>query len=266
MASLHSITLDEEGCSHYYLCNISRIPTSMPLQMVADFIVPKQTSPVVAELETLGVRIVPHKLHCYKEPLPTKFGYVTYFLHHKAEGSRDDEKIHQLFVQWATTELPKQTECDVRIRLAQPLNCCQSGPFLRHLNASSKALAKEDGAKDVKKMETFLLSHLVFLTQEELEESAGAAGSPTIRRVASENESWGVVGSVAPSSIPAAELGWLRKELPAYFPKVANVSSLEAFFSDILGSLVVINGSDRDAAAAVDVETPVAITVPAGPK
>lgn len=240
----------------------------MPLQMVADFIVPKQTSSIVAELETLGVRIVPHKLHCYKESLPTKFGFVSYFLHHKAEGSRDDEKIHQLFVQWATTELPKQTECDVRIRLAQPLNCCQSGPFLRHLHASSKALAKEGGALDVKKMETFLLSHITFFTQAELEESAGAAGSPTIRRVASESESWGVVGTIAPSTIPAVELGWLRKELPAHFPKVADVSSLETFFYEILGSLVaVVSAEGSDGAAVVEIESPIATgAVPPVPK
>lgn len=248
MASMHSITLDEEGCSHYYHCNISRAPVSMPLQMIADFIVPKPSSPAVVALEALGCRIVPHKLHCFKEPLPTKFGYVTYFLHHKAEGSRDDERMHQLFVQWATTELPLQTENGVRIQLAQPLNCCQAGPFLHHMHASCKALAPVGGALDAKKMETFLLSHVTFFSLEELDENCAAAvASPTIRRV-TQDEAWGVVGSIHPASIPAAELGWLRKELPDHFPAVADVASLNTFFADVMGPLFEVR--DNTAASA----------------
>ena len=218
MASMHSVTLDEEGCSHYYHCVLSNIEFSMPLSVVADFIVPKPSSPAVQALEQLGCRVVPHKLHSFKEKLPTKFGFVTYYIHHKAEGSRDDVAIHKLFLQWVRHELPQQLTNGVKLVLAQPATCCQAGPFLREIR---KACGMIHAAKDALKVETFLLSKVNFYEQEVVGEQQ--APSP-------DHEWEGVkVGSVLVENIPAVELAWLRTEHPE-FPEKADVDSLMDFF------------------------------------
>jgi len=243
MASLHSITLDEEGCSHYYQCVFRNVPFSMPLQMVADFVVPKPTSPAVQQLAALGCKIVPHKLHSFKEALPTKFGFVTFFVHHDAQGSRDDDAIHRLCLQWLTTELPAQCEGGVQMVLSQPRDCCQSGPFLKHLHRVCPLFGPDGGVQDVKKMETFILGHITFHSlpqelppsDEEIPAEVGRTTGIKIRRVAS-SDSWGAVGDIRTESIPAVELGWLRKNHHK-FPETATTESIEAFFSEMLAPL-----------------------------
>lgn len=238
--------LDEEGCSHYYNCSIRSVPMTMPLQMVADFIVPKETSPILLELRALGCRMVPHKLHCYKETnLQSKFGYVTYFVHHTAEGSRDDAAIHQLCLRWLTEELPTQADVDVKIALAQPRNCCQAGPFLHHMHATCRLF--RSGVQDVKKLETFVLGFVAFpeLPAASCSEGNGVS-SPLLRR---REDAWGQVGTIIPESIPAIELGWLRR-IHADFPEKADVASLQAYFKLQLEPLVGIASADSSPSTA----------------
>lgn len=248
MASLHSITLDEEGCSHYYQCVFRNIPFSMPLQMVADFVVPKSTSATIQQLASLGCKIVPHKLHSFKEALPTKFGFVTFFVHHEAQGSRDDDLIHRLCVRWLTEELPTQCDCGVQMVLSQPRNCCQSGPFLKHLHRVCKLFSTDSGVQDIKKLETLVLGHVAFhVLEEEKQTSQEVRGDKEegdsvvdwkIRRVA-EGECWGCVADIRPENIPAVELGWLRK-CHNQFPESATIENLQAFFSAMLAPLVTV--------------------------
>ena len=237
MAAHHSLTIDEEACSHYYHCTFSEVPFTATIQQVAELIVPNASDASVAKLEALGCRIVPHKLYSYKETLPRKLGYLTYYIHHRSNGTRDDEAIHNLFLQWLEDELPRRIAAaphaqTTQVRLAQPKNCFVAGPFLKELNDVCQFLSPVH-CKDPKKMETFILTKVIWpavtsssilprresVHSEETGEETSTADMRIRRSVVGvihqqrqKDDAWGVVGKIEFASLSEEELGWLRKE------------------------------------------------------
>ncbi len=230
MAAHHSLSIDEEACSHYYHCTLSEVPFQCTIQQIAELIVPSPTAdPSVAQLEALGCRIVPHKLYTYKETLPRKLGYLTYYIHHRGNGTRDDEAIHDLFLTWLEMELPMRLQAaggSTRVLLAQPKNCYVAGPFLKELNRAAEFLSPTQ-CKDPRKMETFLLGKILWTpavsvaaANETLKLVEGAAEPSSTAELRIQflhqkklpEEPWGVVGKLEAGSLAPEELVWLRKE------------------------------------------------------
>jgi hypothetical protein len=226
MAAHHSLSIDEEACSHYYHCTLSEVPFQCTIQQIAELIVPNPQDPSVAKLDALGCRIVPHKLYTYKETLPRKIGYLTYYIHHKSDGSRDDEAIHHLFLAWLEVELPaRMAACGpsqtMRVQLAQPKTCYVAGAFLRELNATSEFLSPVQ-CKDPRKMETYLLGKVTWATNDPanrgaVQEAETPASTAELRieivhQKRLPDEPWGIVGSLNVTQLGIEDVAWLRKE------------------------------------------------------
>jgi hypothetical protein len=235
MAAHHSLSIDEEACSHYYHCALSDVPFQCTIQQIAELIVPGAADPSAVQLAALGCRIVPHKLYTYKETLPRKLGYLTYYIHHRGSGTRDDAAIHHHFLTWLEVELPLRLQTagganqTTRVLLAQPKNCYVAGPFLKELNRAAEFLSPSV-CKDPRKMETFLLGKVVWQTATAAAASEratlveGAEADDTAPPSTAEQriqylhqkkipeEPWGVVGTVVAGTLSPEELVWLRKE------------------------------------------------------
>lgn len=238
MAAQHSLTIDEEAVSHYYHCIIANVPLDLPVQQLAELITPLASSPHVLALASLGCRPVPHKLHAYKERLATKFGFVTYFIHHQHDGSRNDAAIHEHVLRWLAEDVPTALAAKgsaVTVRLAQPPDCFTAGPFLKELNRACAFLAPPF-ARDPKKLETFVLTRLRFLPPP----APAAAEEP--QRVPSSpedpNAPWPRVGTFD-AALSAADVAWLATQHTGFAAlSSTDQGTVSAFFRAGLKPLV----------------------------
>lgn len=238
MAAHHSLDLNKATCDHYYHCIIYDVPFTLPVSQIAEHVSPQPQSSNVRELAMHGGRIVPHQLHLYKENMNTKFGYVSYFVHHGSHVNVDNGLVHRLVLQWIEQDLtPQLLLVNCHAKLGQPTECHSSEPFLAAFNRLCPILNPET-CIDSRKMETFLLSRVEFNkavsnaslwccygSTSELkgnetgrEEAADRANAPT--------PEWQPVGTVAWKSLRPKELIWLKKELKNFPPLLVTAGDM----------------------------------------
>ncbi|KPI90850.1 hypothetical protein ABL78_0083 [Leptomonas seymouri] len=248
--ALHSLDLDKSLCSHYYHCVLSNIPFHTPLADIAPHVVPRLESDTVKKLTAIGCRVVPHQLHVYKEPLDTKFGYVSFFIHQVPNSTASAAETHLLILEWVDLDLTSQLQSvKCKVQLAQPPECHSSEPFLEVLRQECPLL---DPGKnlDTKRLETFLLTHVRFgelrenawinerggakrrsaassstmkdeeecLMQEEVEGEAEEVGCTMSSRHMTNERVWKPVARFSISSLSPKELVWLKRQLPSFPP------------------------------------------------
>lgn len=258
-ASQHSLDLDKSLCSHYYHCVLSDIPLHTPVADIAPHVVPQHDSDVVKKLTLAGCRVVPHQLHVYKEPLETKFGYVSFFIHQLPKSTATAAEIHQLVLEWIDLDLASQLQTvKCKVQLAQPPECHSSEPFLSALQETCPLLDPGTNS-DTKRLETFLLTHVTFSKScanasindvSEAERKGVASPSSkatdTNGKAAEEAEDgtsplphhtikdhmWKCVGTFAPSSLSPKKLLWLKKQIPSFPPLLITDNNLATTHCD----------------------------------
>ncbi|KAK7199719.1 hypothetical protein NESM_000017900 [Novymonas esmeraldas] len=246
----HSLELDRSMSLHYYHCVLHGVPFQLPVSELATHVVPQKASGVVQRLASVGCRVVPHQLHVYKEPLETKFGYVSFFVHLAPHTEADTAAIHALVCEWIRTDLASQlATAQCMVQLAQPPECHSSEPFLDAFRLLCPLLDPSNAA-DTKKLETFVLARVSFadhggnetineLNVEHCTRAGGAApaasGASSAEDVTASASSdsgcpspeasrtlrdhvWQSVGTFSVNSLSPKELVWLKKQLPSFPP------------------------------------------------
>ncbi|KAH9578874.1 hypothetical protein LSM04_006535 [Trypanosoma melophagium] len=265
MAALESLNFDVDGALHYIHCVLFNVPMELSVSEIAPMVVPDPNSEIVKEMESIGCHIIPHRLHIYKEPLSTKFGFVTFFIRQTCppppsslssssmEGESKSiitpEKVHHLATTWVHHDLTRQlASLNVKVQLGQPPECYSSVPFLRALNQQCSFLDSKT-VKDTKKLETFLLTKVKFgdelinshKNNNNIEESSGNDNAEA---------SWNTVGLFPMSSLSSRELLWLSRQQRNFPPILvtnndfANATcdkkALQSFLEDTLNPIVEV--------------------------
>lgn len=218
MAAAESLNFDSEAATHYFFCVLSGVPLALPVSAIAAVVAPRTESETVRRLDTIGCSIVPHQLHIFKEPLDAKFGFVTFFMQQRFP-TTDPAEVHRLVLHWIRHDLTAQLESiQVNVALGQPSECYSSVPFSKALRRQCLFLDATK-TKDVKKMETFLLSKVNFGNEGLNAHKNKRADTTFSGTEAVPEDVWGVIGSFCVSSLKPKELLWLAREQKG-FPSV----------------------------------------------
>ncbi|ORC88378.1 uncharacterized protein TM35_000172500 [Trypanosoma theileri] len=261
MAALESLNFDVDGAVHYIHCVLSNVPLQLSVSELGPKVVPDPNSAIVMQMDSIGFRVIPHRLHIYKEPLSTKFGFVTFFIAQAPSPAssveRDTEmiatpaKVHELATTWVRQDLTKQlASIGVKVQLGQPLKCYSSVPFLRALNEKCSFLDAEI-VKDTKKLETFLLTKMAFDDESinnKKNKKKHVEKSPS--KDNNTEESWNTVGSLHVSSLNSRELLWLSQQNRRFPPilvtnddfahATCDQSALRSFLENTLNPIVEV--------------------------
>lgn len=265
----HSLALDHSTALHHYHCVLYDIPFEVPVSGIAQHVVPKKESDTVRRLAEAGCRVVPHQLHIYKEPLDSKFGYVSFFVHQVPSSTTDADEVHRLVMTWIDLDLATQlSSVDCKVLLAQPPECHSSEPFLEAFRQQCPLL-DPTLSPDTKKLETYVLSRVRFGEQRsnasinELNEAhcrgakessrsatdapAGAASCSEDGLIGTEGETdccahaccrtvhehvWKCVGSFNVATLTPKELVWLKKQLSTFPPLLITNSDMNSTHCD----------------------------------
>ena len=188
------------------------VPMEFPLPTLANCLLPNPAThaSIQSLSEEHSVGVIAHKLHIFKEKLPSKFGHVDYYL--QSSGSEMDlsgirSGLQALFLRWVSEEL------DPTLRIAVPgasvrvvgvesmLSSCYSNMPLIH---EVEGCPLVQNAKDPLKVCSFLCSKMRF------EDGADVATLPL-------------------KGVSMVEFSWLRTLVPRW-PEVSTSASLLNFF------------------------------------
>lgn len=151
----------------YYTVSLYDIPFELPLNIIAESIVPREDNEKIGFLKKKhNVDVIPHQLQVFKEPLQTKFGYVTYAAPCAADASSEThEVVQKMLLRWIQTDLVAQLAViKCKCQLAQPKECYSSLDFIASVEKQCEIFKK---VGDTTKFRAFLLSKITFVPSEE---------------------------------------------------------------------------------------------------
>lgn len=208
----------------YYTVSLYDIPFELPLNIIAESIVPREDNEKIVFLkEKHNIDVIPHQLQVFKEPLQTKFGYVTYAAPCRADApSETHEVVQKMLLRWIQADLASQLAViKCKCQLAQPKECYSSLQFMAALEKQGEIFKK---VGDKTKFRAFLLSKVTFTPSEEAlaknmawvqnHASMSPSTSPTSSSSTSPVDTWEKPCAVLSlASLQPLEVLWLKKTL-----------------------------------------------------
>eukprot|EP00796_Vickermania_ingenoplastis_P013306 gene13306-9143_t len=201
---------------HYYTVSLYDVPFDLPLNVIAEGIVPREDSVRVTALKAAHqLQIVPHQLQVYKEPLKTKFGYASYAVLCPESTTREaHDAIHQGILEWIDVELTAQLlVLHCATKLAQPRECFSSTVFIRAVDRHCQIF---EGVGDKLKFRCFVLSKLAFHPCKEA--AVRNAGWVETRDAACDTPWPEPCAKMSVESLAPVEILWVKKMVPAAPP------------------------------------------------